>query len=105
MFRTSNKFKRAFMATIAIMLLSSGFAIAQEEQPPLPERIVIVDINSASVEEIEEIVIDELLAQRIVENRPYANKRQLVSRELVTLEQYDEIKDRIVARRQTPSPQ
>ena len=98
MFRTSNKLKRAFMATIAIMLLSSGFAIAQE-------RIVIVDINSASVEEIEEIVIDELLAQRIVENRPYANKRQLVSRELVTLEQYDEIKDRIVARRGTPSPQ
>ena len=71
MFKTSNKLKRAFMATIATMLLSSGFAIAREEQPPLPGRIVIVDINSASVEEIEEIVIDELLAQRIVENGPY----------------------------------
>jgi hypothetical protein len=43
--------------------------------------------------------MDADLAKKIIENRPYANKRQLLTRKLVSMEEYDEIKDRIVARR------
>jgi len=60
---------------------------------------MVIDINSAPLAALEGIVQDEGLAQRIIENRPYANKRQLLSRRLVLAEQYDEIKDRIIARR------
>ena len=42
------------------------------------------------------------LAKKIVEGRPYRNKRDLVTRQLLTKEQYDKVKDLIVAKR---SPQ
>jgi DNA uptake protein ComE-like DNA-binding protein len=61
--------------------------------------VTIVDINSASLSDIEAIVLDSDLAQRIIDNRPYSNKRQLLSRRLISMERYEEIKDRIVARR------
>jgi len=43
--------------------------------------------------------IDRPLAKKIVEGRPYRNKRDLVTRQLLTKEQYDKVKDLIVAKR------
>ncbi len=108
MIGTSHALGRGLMATLAFTLLLSSTAVAaQEEEEPsrVPEPTAIVDINSAPVEDIRAVVSDEELAQRIVDNRPYANKRQLLSRRLVTAEQYETIRDRIVARRMTPAPE
>jgi len=58
----------------------------------------IVDINSASEAEIAGVGIDKAVAKKIVEGRPYRNKRELVSRDLLTSEQYDKLKDRLVAK-------
>jgi len=92
--------QRVCAVLFLIGALSAVPATAQEgaevQTPP------IVDINSAPVEEIESIVLDDLLAMRIIEGRPYANKRQLLSRRLVSEEEYERIKDRIVARRMVP---
>ena len=93
-------FQRVCAVVFLVGALSSVQIAAQEGAdvgtPP------IVDINSAPVEQIERIVLDNLLATRIIEGRPYANKRQLLSRRLVSQEEYDRIKDRIIARRLVP---
>ena len=59
----------------------------------------IVDINSAPEAEIAAVGIDKVVAKKIVEGRPYTNKRELVTRELLTVQQYDKVKDLIIAKR------
>jgi hypothetical protein len=80
----------------------------QQEAPPQtgePESPPpLVDINSAPLATIGQVVEDEELAAKIIEGRPYANKRQILSRELVTAEHYERIKERIIARRIQETP-
>jgi DNA uptake protein ComE-like DNA-binding protein len=59
----------------------------------------VVDINSAPEADIAAVGIDKVVAKKIVEGRPYTNKRELVTRELMTMQEYDKIKDLIIARR------
>ena len=61
-----------------------------------------VDINSASEEEMVAVGIEKATAKKIIEARPYRNKSELVSRQLLTRPQYDKVKDLLVAR-QPPS--
>ena len=57
-----------------------------------------LDINSASEEEIVAIGMDKATARKIIEGRPYRNKTELVSRSLLTRDQYDKLKDGLVAK-------
>ena len=96
--------RRAFqlLAVAALLSLPLGLDAQQTEQPaPAP---ALLDINTATADELTRVVMDENVAERIIENRPYANKRQLVSRNLVSEEEYERIKDRIVARRVSAEP-
>ena len=92
--------RRTFALTLTLVFLLGLAAVAPDNTEA--QSTMIVDINSAPLADIEAVVRDRDLAQRIIDNRPYANKRQLLSRQLVSMEQYDEIKDRIVARRVAP---
>ena len=92
-------FRKILAGTLLFTFLLGIAAFAAQSSDSRPTPVMVVDINSAPLEEIEKVVLDEGLAQRIIDNRPYANKRQLVSRQLMSLEDYDEIKDRIIARR------
>ena len=57
-----------------------------------------VDINSASKDELAALPgMDASSAQKIIENRPYESAGELVSREVLTQAQYDQIKSRITA--------
>ena len=59
----------------------------------------LIDINSASPEELKGLPgIGEAYSAAIIKNRPYANKRQLVSRKVVPQATYDKITDRIIAK-------
>lgn len=59
-----------------------------------------VDINSASTDELKSLPgIDDGYAAAIINNRPYEDKRQLVSRNVVPQATYERIAERIVARR------
>lgn len=72
------------------------------KDPPKKERIAalkLVDVNSASQTEIAGVGLDQATAKKIVDGRPFRNKRELVSRQVLTSEQYEKIKDLIVARR------
>ena len=92
-------FRKAFAATLLFTFLFAMATIAPQSSEAQSASTMVIDINSAPLAALQGIVQDEGLAQRIIENRPYANKRQLLSRQLVSAEQYDAIKDRIIARR------
>ena len=57
-----------------------------------------VDINSATEAEIVAIGIEKTVAKKIIEARPYRAKTDLVSKQLLTREQYDKLKNQLVAK-------
>jgi len=75
---------------IVFALAISSMAIAQAKKQ--------VDINSATEEEMVAIGIEKAAAKKIIEARPYRNKTELVSKQLLTRTQYDKLKDLIVAK-------
>lgn len=78
---------------IVLALVFSTVLVAQSKKQ--------VDINTASEEEMVAIGIEKAAAKKIVDARPYRNKTELVSRQLLSKTQYDKLKDNIVAKRVT----
>jgi competence protein ComEA len=95
--------RRSFVGMIVLALASAALSGQVKEMPKTPVKSVnepkIVDINAAGETEIVSIGIDRALAKKIVEGRPYRNKRDLVTRQLLTKEQYEKYKDSLVAKR------
>ena len=59
----------------------------------------LIDINSASDAELKTLPgIGDATIAKIVVNRPYANKSQLVSKKVLPEAVYEKIKDRIIAK-------
>ncbi len=59
-----------------------------------------LDLNSASEADLKTLPgIGEAYAKKIVENRPYKRKDELVSKNIVPKATYDKIKDDIIAHR------
>jgi competence protein ComEA len=57
-----------------------------------------VDINSASKEDLAALpVIGDATAQKIIDGRPYKTKKDLVTKNILTQDQYNQIKDQLVA--------
>jgi competence protein ComEA len=58
-----------------------------------------LDINTASADELQSLPgIGEAYSKKIVENRPYKRKDELVQKNVVPQATYDKIKDQIVAK-------
>ena len=76
--------------SIVLAFAVSSLVLAQSKKQ--------LDINSASEEEMISIGIEKAAAKKIVEARPYRNKTELVSRQLLTKVQYDKLKDSLVAK-------
>jgi len=58
-----------------------------------------VDINAASKSDLTALSgIDDATAQKIIAGRPYARKRDLVTKNIMPRATYDKIKDEIVAK-------
>ena len=103
---------RSFAGLFVLALIWSVSGIAQELPklgPPIKTinkpmntqkdmKPKIVDINSAPEADIVAVGIEKAVAKKIVEGRPYRNKRELLSRELLTKEQYEKLKDLLVAK-------
>ena len=63
----------------------------------------LADLNAAGQPELEELGLDAESVDRLIENRPYRNKAELLSRMVVPQEVYTAIKDKIaVANAQEP---
>lgn len=58
-----------------------------------------IDINTASEGELKSIKgIGEVYAKKIIDNRPYKRKDELVKKNIVPEKTYDQIKDQIIAK-------
>jgi DNA uptake protein ComE-like DNA-binding protein len=94
----------AFVVVLAFTLSASATQIKemQKKSPtPINSRppANAVDVNTATETDLIALGIDRTVAKKIVDGRPYRNKRDLVTKQLLTPEQYDKLKDKIVARR------
>ncbi len=57
-----------------------------------------IDINSASKDELMTIPgVGDATAQKIIDNRPYQAKNELVTKKIVSKSEYAKIKDQIIA--------
>ena len=64
-----------------------------------PVKAKIVDINSATDAELKAIAgIGDAYAAKIIAGRPYANKTQLKSRNILPANVYEQVKDFIIAK-------
>jgi DNA uptake protein ComE-like DNA-binding protein len=64
-----------------------------------------IDINSASADDMQQLPgIGEALSKKIVENRPYKRKDELVQKKIIPQATYDKIKDHIIAKQDTAKP-
>jgi DNA uptake protein ComE-like DNA-binding protein len=68
----------------------------QPEAPPVAAKKEALDINSASADELKAVKgIGEADAKKIIENRPYRTKDELVEKKVLSKATYDKIKNQI----------
>ena len=76
---------------------ASTSTTAKKEMPK--EKL---DLNSASETELQKLPgIGEALSKKIVENRPYKRKDELVQKKIIPAPTYDKIKDHVIAKQST----
>jgi len=80
-----------------------GTAIAEGVREGWKEGDKTVDINAASKDQLMSLPgIRDQVADRIIAGRPYNDKSELVSRRIVSQNEYRNIENRVTAKRTTP---
>jgi competence protein ComEA len=96
--------QRRNLVGILVLALVGTVAFAQvKEMPRTPVKTInqpsVVDINAAPEADIVSIGIEKTAAKKIIEGRPWRSKRDLLTKQVLTKEQYEKFKDSLVAKR------
>jgi DNA uptake protein ComE-like DNA-binding protein len=98
------------MGRLIALLVALAFALGAGTttawaQPPKPQpkapaaKKEPLDINSATEFQLKALPdISEVYVKKIVENRPYKRKDELVKKKVVPQATYDKIKDHVIAK-------
>ena len=99
------RFRIPGIVCIVLALAASSMLSAQTKSPASPSsqapkqmKLKPIDINTAPEEDFALVGIDKATAKKIVQARPFRSKADLVSKQLLTREQYDKVKDLLVAK-------
>jgi DNA uptake protein ComE-like DNA-binding protein len=94
---------------LAFSLATAPDAFAQVKKDPAAAaakedaKRAMLDINTASADELRVLPgIGEAYAKKIIANRPYQRKDQLVSRKIIPDATYKGIKEQIIAKQAAP---
>ncbi len=123
---------KRLLAVLTVLLLAGVFALAQEstagqdvktagkktagaaksaasatkkETTKAADKVTgKIDVNSASKEDLMKLEgVGDATADKIIAGRPYATKRDLLNKKIVSASEYDKIKEKIVAHGGTSS--
>ena len=103
---------RLFVLFLTVLLFTgSGLAQATKstgtkaDQQKTEKKADLVDINSATKQELMALPgIGDAYSQKIIDNRPYKAKNQLVQKKIIPQTTYDKISDQIIAKQDTATP-
>jgi competence protein ComEA len=81
------------------VIAQSTPASSSKANAPAGEKL---DINSATKEQLDALPgIGDAYAQKIIDNRPYRTKRDLVIKKIIPQSTYEKIKDQVIAHQST----
>ena len=89
------------IALVAAPQKSSGSKVSKSTATSrtTAPKTELVDINSCTREELDALPgIGKVYSQKIIDGRPYSNKRQLVTKKIIPQATYDKITDKIIAK-------
>jgi DNA uptake protein ComE-like DNA-binding protein len=93
------------LATLVLMLAFSLGVGAQGKKttPSAPgQKTELIDLNSATKEQLMTLTgIGDVLAQKIIDNRPYRAKNELVQKKIIPQATYNKISSQIIAKQST----
>src|SRR6476469_3801073 len=87
-------------ASLGVLLFGvvPGFPLSVAN-PTMVYATDLLDLNSATADQLKGLSgIGEAYADKIIKNRPYARKDELVQKKIVSQATYEKIKDKVVAK-------
>ncbi|HWB32061.1 MAG TPA: helix-hairpin-helix domain-containing protein [Acidobacteriaceae bacterium] len=99
----SNRFTAALLALVFSCFLAGSLPLhAAQAAKPSPaaasSKTALLDINSATRDQLKALPgVGDVYSQKIIDGRPYANKAQLKSRNIVPAATYTKIAPLIIA--------
>jgi Helix-hairpin-helix motif len=102
-----NMLRRKLVGILVLVLVGTvavGAQVKEAKRTPIkPINQSLVDINNAPEADIVSIGIERTAAKKIVEGRPWRSKRDLVTKQVLTKEQYEKFKNSLVAKQSKKS--
>ena len=93
--------RRKLLAAALLFAIAPVFNVAQTPKPAAATAAATaapLDINTATADQLKAFPgIGDAYSKRIIDNRPYTAKNQLVTRGILPQATYNKIKDQIIA--------